>query len=65
MAQEIMDILEKSLEDLRYQINNNRRRRESYHSFRIRYAGYLEEIQKYMKGDQGKSTLLLDIYNQE
>ena len=64
-AKEIMDILEKSLEDLRFQINDNQRRRESYHSFRVRYAGYLEEIQKFMKGDQGKSTLLLDIYNQK
>ena len=34
-----------------------------YHNLRKRYAGFLEEIQKYIKGDQGKSTLLLDIYN--
>ena len=63
-AQEIIEMLETSLEDLSVQINDSKMKQDTkYHNLRKRYAGFLEEIQKYIKGDQGKSTLLLDIYN--
>ena len=64
LAQEIIEMLETSLEDLSVQINDNKMKQDTRnHNKRKRYAGFLEEIQKYIKGDQGKSTLLLDIYN--
>ena len=57
-------MLETSLEDLSVQINDREMKQDTkYHNLRKRYAGFLEEIQKYIKGDQGKS-LLLDVHNQ-